>query len=116
MDEDSLMKIVGLLIVIVVALNILLMFGDLFNIGGGLQKISGFAVADCKNTVGGISCGGNFYNVKPQSENCSEDKFAVCTNVCEIEKIRNADGRVCPTQCTEFCVPPTLAEKLMQIN
>ena len=113
MDEDRMLVIIGFAIVLVVALNILIVFGDMFKLGGGLQMISGFATAECKNAVGGISCDGTLYPVKPQSEGCTGDNIPICTNACELERAQNSDDRVCPSYCTEFCLPINLAAQIL---
>jgi len=105
--------LIGFAIVLVVALNIVLVFGDMFKLGGGLTMISGFAVADCQNTMGGISCDGTTYAIKPEYEACPNDQVPICTNACEISRANAKDDRVCPTYCTEFCLPISIAEQVL---
>jgi len=111
MDEDKLLVLIGFGIVLVVALNLVMVFSDMFKLGSA--PLSGFAVAECKNTVGGVSCGGTTYEIKPQSEACPEGDVPVCTNACELERARVGDDRVCPTYCTEFCLPIKVAEQVL---
>lgn len=106
--------LVGFAIVIVVGLNLAMVFGDMFKLGGGLQMISGFAVAECQNTVGGVACSnGVMYEVKPQSQGCSDNQVPVCTNACELERANVGDDRICPSYCTEFCLPADIAGNVM---
>jgi len=113
MDEDHMLILIGFAIVLVVGMNLALVFGDMFKLGGGMGMISGFAVAECKNTVGGVDCGGTTYEVKPQSESCSGDLIPICTNACELARAEANDERVCPTYCTEFCLPQDIAESVL---
>lgn len=105
--------LIGFAIVLVVALNVVMVFGDMFKLGGGLQMISGFAVSECKNTVGGVACDGITYASKVQSEACPEDNVPICTNACELERARMGDDRICPTYCTDFCLPIKVAEQVL---
>ena len=111
MEEDKMLMLIGFTIVVVVALNVALVFSDMFTLGGGLQMISGFAVAECKNTVGGVECGGNVFEVK--QETCASDLVSVCTNACELERAQIKDDRICPSYCTDFCLPITVAEDVL---
>lgn len=106
------LMLIGFTIVIVVALNIALVFGGMFKLGGGLQMISGFAVAECKNTVGGVECGDNLFAVKTEGS-CASDLVSVCTNACELERAQVKDDRICPTYCTDFCLPIKTAEAVL---
>lgn len=105
--------LVGFAIVVVVGLNLTLVFGDMFKLGGGMGMISGFATAECKNTVGGIDCGGTTYMVKPESESCENDLVPICTNSCELARAQAKDNRICPTYCTELCLPQDIAEGVL---
>ena len=112
MEEDKMLMLIGFTIVIVVALNVALVFSDMFTLGGGLQMISGFAVAECQNTVGGIECGDNTFAVKSET-GCASDLVSVCTNACELERAQIKDDRICPSYCTDFCLPQTVAEDVL---
>ncbi|MFH0868708.1 MAG: hypothetical protein V1839_00615, partial [archaeon] len=113
MDDERMLILLGFAIIIVVALNLALVFGDMFKLGGGVGMISGFASAECKNTVGGVDCGGVTYAVKPESEGCADDLIPICTNACELARAKANDGRICPTYCTEFCLPQDVAESVL---
>jgi len=114
MDENGWTMFIGFLIVLVVGVNIVLVFGDLFHIGGS-NPITGFTTAStsCKNIVGGISCSdGSQFELKPVSGDCAPDLTQVCTNACQIEKAKVGDNRVCPDYCADFCLPAAIAKKL----
>ena len=104
--------LIGFAIVVVVALNFAMVFGNMFSLGSGLPMISGFAVAECKNTVGGVACGDMTYEVK-QEQGCADDLVSVCTNACELERAEVKDDRICPTYCTDFCLPVKTAEDVL---
>jgi len=105
--------LIGFAIVVVVGLNVAMVFGDMFSLGGGLQMISGFAVAECKNTMGGVACGDVTYEVKSQEAGCPDDLVPICTNACELEKAQVKDDRICPAYCTDFCLPIDVAENVL---
>ena len=77
---------------------------------GGPSVITGLSTFSCHETIDGIACNGNFYPF--YRENCSPGTVPVCTNVCELDRLMNNDGRVCPKYCKEYCVPLEIAEKI----
>jgi len=113
MDENKWVVFIGFLLVLIVGVNIVLFFGDLFHVGGG-NTITGFATAlSCQNTVGGVSCSdGSHFSLKPMTENCASDLKQVCTNSCKIEKAKIGNNEVCPEYCADFCLPESVAKKL----
>jgi len=112
MDENGWVMFIGFLLVLIVGVNIILFFGDLFGLGHG-GSITGFAAASCKNTVGGVSCSdGSHFDLKPIGESCPSDLKQVCTNACKIEGAKAGDNRVCPEYCADFCLPDSIVKKL----
>ncbi|MEM4248657.1 MAG: hypothetical protein QXH80_05275 [Candidatus Nanoarchaeia archaeon] len=112
MDEDKWSVFIGFVIVLIVGVNIVLFFGDLFGIGGS-NAITGFAALSCQNTVGGVSCSdGSHFSLKPMTAGCASDLKQVCTNACEIERAKSGDDRTCPEYCADFCLPESVAKNL----
>lgn len=116
MDDEKIMIVVGFLIVIVVALNVLLVFTNFFKLGSGLNVITGFATNECQNTVGGVNCGNIFYPIKPASASCTGGLVAVCTNACQIARAQTDSGNACPAYCTDICIPSLLSDKILLAN
>ncbi len=114
MDEEHRWPaIVGIIIVVIVGLNIIFVFSDMLNIGRGSGLITSFSILECRNSAEGIICGEDVY---PNADwtGCPSGSTIVCTNSCEITRIKMNDDRVCPSYCTDFCVSPDLAELIFK--
>jgi len=108
----------GILLVIFVVLVVVVIYGGLKlsgdsitgTVGLGENAITGLSTYECEYVVGGIRCGADVY---VQIEDiCPNETVPVCTNICELDRLTIGDDRVCPSYCTEHCLPPTVAENL----
>ncbi len=108
-EEHKWPAVIGTIIIIIVGLNIIFAFNDMFSIGKGTGLITTYSVLDCRDSAEGIVCGDNIY---PNADwtGCPEGTVISCTNSCEITRIKMNDDRACPSYCTDFCVSQDLAE------
>jgi hypothetical protein len=112
MEEDHKMSaIIGMIIILVVGINLVLIFTDVFHIGQGVDFITGYTTLECINSAEGLKCGSMVY---PYAElgGCKEGTTSVCTTACEISGLMAKDDRVCPTYCTDFCLPNDMVDLL----
>lgn len=108
-DEDSVVMLIGFVIVLIVGLNIVFFFGDITDFGGS-NALTGAATITCKDIADGIKCGTNTF---VSAENgCPYSTAKVCTNNCELARMYANDNRVCPTACENVCLPLDIAGKL----
>jgi hypothetical protein len=108
-EEDSRTMLIGFVIVLIVGINIILFFGEMTNLGG--NALTGAATVNCEDIAGGIQCGDTTF-VLASGRTCPYSTSVVCTNNCELSRLYANDNRVCPTVCTDVCLPTNIAEKL----
>lgn len=102
-DDDRTNTIIGFIIVLIVAVNILFVFGDIIGKGGIGNIFTGFASGtSCVDIDSGISCGSTIFI--DASNGCPSGTSKACTNTCELERAINSDTRVCPSYCKDVCV------------
>lgn len=113
MDTTKIAIAAGILIVVFVGLNIVLAFGEMYGLnvrGPGL--ITGTAGTECRDTVGGVMCDGQLYELKQQTANCPAGTIQTCTNSCQLSAALSEDTRICPTYCSNYCLSPDIANLL----
>lgn len=109
-EDDSAIMLIGFVIVLIVGLNIVFFFGDIFGLGGSSNALTGAATVSCKDVANGITCGTNTF---VSAENgCPYSTTKVCTNNCELARVYANDNRICPTACQSVCLPMNIADKL----
>ncbi len=109
-EDDSAIMLIGFVIVLVVGLNMVFFFGDLTGFGGSSNALTGAATVSCKDVADGIKCGTTTF---ASAENgCPYSTTKVCANNCQLSRLYANDNRICPTACTDVCVPMDIAEKL----
>jgi hypothetical protein len=108
-EEDSRVMLIGFVIVLIVGINIILFFGEMTHLGG--NALTGAATVNCIDITGGIQCGDTTF-ISASGGTCPYDTTEICTNNCVLSRLYADDNRVCPTVCTDVCLPANIAEKL----
>lgn len=111
----------GILLIIFTTLVLIIIYGGLKfstsqttitgTLGGSPSAITGMGTYECEYIIEGIQCAGEIYALKTE-EGCPTGTVSVCTNICELDRLKVGDDRVCPSHCTEYCLPPDTAQKL----
>ena len=111
--DKKLSLAVGVLIVIFIGLNLALVFTNNFGrVSTDVLTGATTILNSCYDTVGGIQCSGELFELKMEGQDCAVGTYEGCTNSCQLSKEFANDDRACPNYCKNYCVPSDILMKL----
>ena len=112
--ERKLSLAIGVLIVVFIGLNLALIFTNNFG-RNDADVLTGATPLNnaCFDTVGGIQCNDELFEVKQEEHLCAEGTEVVCTNSCQINQVLANDDRACPSYCKDYCIAADIVAKLI---